>query len=256
MRKLSLSGETHSVQHHRAHIASVLAERSEWTKRVAGVSFDGTGYGDDGTFWGGEFFVGSLKEGFERVAHLATGGSRRWRRCGEFPVQAAAGFLTQLDHAARFYARSLFDFRHVTGARLNWCTSMFEPSRLPPWDGFSTPPQRFSALLETSVSKVKPRYGWNNLHASGPRSSRIHFPLPARNSISVHCFHLSWKTGSAAAKTMRSRELSNWESHRDVRRALIEICRTNNLDTIVLSGGVFQNELLLEDLKTLFETAR
>src|SRR5580700_5560069 len=59
-----------AVQHHRAHIASVLAERGEWETRVAGVSFDGTGYGDDGSIWGGEIFVGSVKAGFERVAHL------------------------------------------------------------------------------------------------------------------------------------------------------------------------------------------
>ena len=59
-----------AVQHHRAHIASVLAERGEWETHVVGVSFDGTGYGDDGSIWGGEIFVGSVKEGFERVAHL------------------------------------------------------------------------------------------------------------------------------------------------------------------------------------------
>ena len=61
---------TIAVQHHRAHVASVLAERGEWDKRVLGVSFDGTGYGDDGSIWGGEIFVGSVREGFERVAHL------------------------------------------------------------------------------------------------------------------------------------------------------------------------------------------
>ncbi|MBV9156383.1 MAG: carbamoyltransferase HypF, partial [Acidobacteriaceae bacterium] len=60
------SGRKCAVQHHRAHIASVLAESQAWHKQVVGVSFDGTGYGDDGTIWGGEFFIGSLEANFER----------------------------------------------------------------------------------------------------------------------------------------------------------------------------------------------
>src|ERR1700690_3866656 len=88
---------TVAVQHHRAHVASVLAERGEWEKRVLGVSFDGTGYGDDGSIWGGEIFVGSVKEGFERVAHLHTAKLPGGDAAAQYPVQAAAGFLSQLD---------------------------------------------------------------------------------------------------------------------------------------------------------------
>ena len=78
-------------------MASVLAERGEWEKRVLGVSFDGTGYGDDGSIWGGEFFVGSVTEGFERVAHLRPAKLAGGDAAAQHPVQAAAGFLAQLD---------------------------------------------------------------------------------------------------------------------------------------------------------------
>ncbi len=57
------------VQHHHAHIASCLADNGH-DGPVIGVAFDGTGYGTDGTLWGGEFLVADLA-GFERAGHLA-----------------------------------------------------------------------------------------------------------------------------------------------------------------------------------------
>ena len=86
-----------AVQHHRAHIASVLAERGEWEKRIVGVSFDGTGYGDDGSIWGGEIFVGSIKDGFDRVGHLRGASLPGGDAAAQYPVQAAAGFLVQVE---------------------------------------------------------------------------------------------------------------------------------------------------------------
>ncbi len=60
------------VQHHEAHIASCAAAENLFDEKILGLAFDGTGYGTDGTMWGGEFFVGSVEKGFSRVARLRT----------------------------------------------------------------------------------------------------------------------------------------------------------------------------------------
>jgi len=65
---LDLDLDSVGVQHHHAHIASCLADNGH-DGPVIGVAFDGTGYGTDGTLWGGEFLVADLAS-FERAGHL------------------------------------------------------------------------------------------------------------------------------------------------------------------------------------------
>ena len=84
---LALAG----VQHHHAHIASCLADNGE-DGPVIGVAFDGTGFGTDGTIWGGEFLVADLAS-FSRGGHLAPvpmpGGAAAIRQ----PWRMAAAYL-------------------------------------------------------------------------------------------------------------------------------------------------------------------
>jgi hydrogenase maturation protein HypF len=95
---LDLDGvDLQGVQHHHAHIASCLADNGA-DGPVIGVAFDGTGYGTDGTIWGGEFLVAGLA-GFERGGHLAPvpmpGGAAAIRQ----PWRMAAAYLDRDDVA-------------------------------------------------------------------------------------------------------------------------------------------------------------
>jgi hydrogenase maturation protein HypF len=84
-----------AVQHHHAHAAACLAENAQTGPALALV-FDGTGYGSDGTLWGGELLRGDLRD-FERVAHLEQlplpGGEAAIRE----PWRMAASYLAAID---------------------------------------------------------------------------------------------------------------------------------------------------------------
>ena len=92
---LDLDLDSCGVQHHHAHIASCLADNGHGGP-VIGVAFDGTGYGTDGTLWGGEFLVADLV-GFERAGHLEP-----------VPMPGGAAAIRQPWRMAAAYLRAAF----------------------------------------------------------------------------------------------------------------------------------------------------
>jgi hydrogenase maturation protein HypF len=244
------AGERHAVQHHRAHIASVLAERGEWTKRVAGVSFDGTGYGDDGSIWGGEIFVGSVHEGFKRVAHLRRAALAGGDAAAHFPVQAAAGFLSQVDGLPEMQATPFnFPPRYRTAVEL-----VRKAVRTFTTTSMGRLFDAAAALLgfTREVTFEGQAAMWlEQLARAAPMVEPYFFPFLGEE--------LDFRPLLQAVAQDRLRGRNANEIARAFQRGIAQglydavkmTCHEHALDTVVLSGGVFQNELLLEDLKSL-----
>jgi hydrogenase maturation protein HypF len=246
------AAEKCAVQHHRAHIASVLAERNAWDKRIIGVSFDGTGYGDDATIWGGEIFAGSVREGFERVAHLCTAALPGGDAAATYPVQAAAGFLAQLDEQVDLTARPFsFPSRYRDALQLvkSNVRSFVTTSMGRLFDAAA-------ALLgfTREVTFEGQAAMWiEHLACQASNADAYPFPLVGEELDFLPLLQ------SVINDRLRGREQP--EIARAFQRgiaegvcaAVVTLCGTHSTDTIVLSGGVFQNELLLRDLKDLLQ---
>ena len=132
------------VQHHHAHIASVMAEAIAAGQlapdaRVLGIAFDGTGAGADGTIWGGEFLVAGLSD-FERAAHLRAwtlpGGAASVRdarrnafallsELGLLEHPGATGILGSLDEQTRSITTTMIE-RNINSPRTSSMGRLFD----------------------------------------------------------------------------------------------------------------------------------
>jgi hydrogenase maturation protein HypF len=246
------SAEKISVQHHRAHVASVLAERNAWNMRVIGISFDGTGYGDDGAIWGGEIFVGSVRDGFERVAHLRPATLPGGDAAAASPVQAAAGFLTQLEGLPDLTANPFgFPSRYRDASRLVQ-TNLRSFATTSVGRLFDT----VAALLgfTREITFEGQAATWiEHLAGQAATSDAYRFPfvdnqLDFRPLLQgVVSDRLDGRNESEIARAFQRGVAKGLHD------AISSLCQVHGIDTIVLSGGVFQNEMLLADLKGLIE---
>ncbi len=236
---LQLAAHAHlPIQHHRAHLASVLAERGELDRPVVGIALDGTGFGDDGTIWGCELFVGSVASGFHREFHLRPAALPGGDAAARFPVQAAAGFLAELDlpdlsqppfsFPARFFQSQQLVAKNVR------CYSSTSAGRL-----FDTVAALCGFTRETTFEGQAAM--WLEYLASNVTAAPA-YPFPEldyrpllRAVVEDRCAgrspgEISFAFHAALAKSL-------WE-------IAARLARQHSIGTCVFSGGVMQNRLL------------
>jgi hydrogenase maturation protein HypF len=238
---MQMGGEKIAVQHHRAHIASVLAEHHSFDETVLGFAFDGTGYGEDGTIWGGEIFAGALRGGLRRVGHLRPARLAGGDAAAHYPVQAAAGYLE--DFSVDFTAPPFnFPQRYRDAkellrknVRVFGTTSM---GRL-----FDTVAAVLGFTREITFEAQAAMWVEHLARASGPAQA---YPFP-------------FKDGQLDYRPLLERLIHDRIVGRDIRqiarafhealaRGILAACSEFGQQRIVISGGVFQNALLTQTL--------
>lgn len=242
------AGQRILVQHHRAHVASVLAERGEWDQAVLGISLDGTGYGDDGSIWGGEIFHGSVSEGFARVAHLRPALLAGGDAAAEHPVQAAAGFLQQVEELpdlaaapfcfperyrqARQLARSGLRCIATTsmGRLFDTVAALLGFTRAVSFEG------QAAIFVEQLAAQTTSTAGYRFIFSGGQLDFRpvlreiVEDRIRGRDVREIaRAFHAGLASGLADAVGL--------------------LAEAKGTRTVAASGGVFQNELLLNMLQ-------
>lgn len=231
------------VQHHHAHIVSVMAEH-DLHEPLIGVALDGTGYGTDGTIWGGEFMVADRSD-FERMAHFKTYRLPGGDKAVEEPWRMAVSVLTAegLDEEARrkFPTLKWHLVQKMVKARFN-SPATSSAGRL--FDAVAailglcdvTTYEAQAAIRLESIADTRVTGSYPFAIRTGERPWVLDFGPMLRAILHER------RKGVAAS------EISA-KFHNTIAASILEVCRfirgQRDLNVVALSGGVFQNELLL-----------
>ncbi|MGZ5386096.1 MAG: carbamoyltransferase HypF [Solirubrobacterales bacterium] len=238
-----------AVQHHHAHLAACLAEHGEEGPAI-GAIFDGTGYGPDGTIWGGELLAGGC-DGFERAGML-------WP--ARLPGGAAA-IREPWRMACAWLAAASGEYRPAIPPAL---ADSVDPAR---WDevcelvrtGVASPLTTSAGRLFDAVAAIcgaAGSVGYEGQAAAefeglADRAEHGELPLPllhqgpllldARELVAAVRDEMEAGAPAAAVSARFHNALAAATA-----RALAAAAEERGTGTVVLSGGVFQNRLLLE----------
>ena len=248
-----------AVQHHHAHLASCMAEH-RLEGEVIGVIFDGTGFGPDGTIWGGEFLAGGYQS-FERRGHLSPiplpGGDAAIRQ----PWRMGLAWLHQL------FGEKLFELALP-------CTEALAESERPLFiqmlkKGINAPltsscGRLFDAVASLLGLRQEVAYEGQaaiELEALAETAPKTRDPYPytlkERDGRLVLDFGDLLRQLVSEVQNDQPRNLLARRFHQSLAAASGAVCEqiraATGLERVVLSGGVFQNRLLSEELCHILE---
>lgn len=239
------------VQHHHAHVAAVMAEHGLGADaRVVGVAFDGTGYGDDGTVWGGEVLVAGY-DGFERAAHLSAvplpGGDSAVQRPYRMALAHLAAAGVGWDDDLPCVAACPPDERAVLAHQVRTglaCVPTSSAGRL--FDAVAS----LTGLRHEVTFEAQAATALEAAAVRAPADDPVAYPLPLRAGAPavLDCGPLV-RAVVADVRAGVPADVVAARFHRGLAAGVVAAARAvaaaSGLSTVALSGGVFCNAVLL-----------
>ncbi|MEA3286968.1 MAG: carbamoyltransferase HypF [Candidatus Marinimicrobia bacterium] len=236
------------VQHHHAHLASCMIE-NDLNEPVIGIIMDGTGYGTDGTIWGGEFLIGDFK-GFERKAYFEP----MPLPGGEAAIKSP--WRTGLSYLHHSFGSDLPDIPMLNGKNIEPIIQIIERGLNSPLT--SSCGRLFDAVAALSGGRQTIRYEaqaaiefMQSAH-NELGSDYTNFNLIERQGLHIISIsHIMHELVPRINSAQPIEALSQWFHHSLIHTFVHisnQLRQETELNQVVLSGGVFQNRLLFEGL--------
>ena len=241
------------VQHHIAHVLSCMAE-NEITPPALGVSWDGTGYGLDGTIWGGEFFL-VTDENVERVAHLRPfrlpGGDKAVKE----PRRTALGLLHEISGEKVFAQKQLATIAAFSAPELATLKTMLAKKLNSPVT------TSMGRLFDAVASLINLR---QQIRFEGQAAMELEFALEGVETEEAYPLPIE----NAEGRSKNASRILDWSPmieailadvksgipvgiisakfHNALAEGVVAVANHAGQNRVVLSGGCFQNRYLTE----------
>ena len=250
------------IQHHHAHIASCMVENGLKNEKVIGIACDGTGLGSDNALWGAEFLICNYKD-FIRKAHLAQvpliGGERSifepWRLSATWLYRIYKEKMFRLDiefikriDKNKWKVLQEADSKNINSPQASSMGRLFDAAASLIFAKYNV---SYEAELAIELEKTALSYQLSPPKTDPPAAEAISYPF--KISKKQDCYILDplpiFKKMVSELKRKEPKAKIAYQFHLTVAKMITEMSAILRKDTgikkVVLSGGVFQNNLLL-----------